>query len=109
MGSRHFVQDLSPAWQQAALEQYIEREKAADEYARTSVNKRGMQLLREWLEPRLLVENDGPITQSMLNAWADEIEQNMRDGYEPQCEIKPWQNTLGIAQIFYMPPEGMGE
>jgi ATP-dependent helicase YprA (DUF1998 family) len=109
MGSRHFVQDLSPAWQQAALEQYIEREKAADEYARTSVNKRGMQLLREWLEPRLLVENDGPITQSMLNAWADEIEQNMRDGYEPQCELRAHQNDWGVTEIFYMPPEGMGE
>lgn len=84
-------------------------EAAIEKFLRCRVNRHGMMLLREWLEPRLLVDDDGPITQSMLNAWADEIEQNASDGYEPQCEIKPWQNTLGIVEIFYMPAEGMGE
>jgi len=89
MGSRNF-------W----IEDLIADGPTDEDFRPLSVSIAGKERLRSWLEKRV-----AQVTDTMLDAFMREIEQNAADGCDPQCELPGRMNDLrpNCPEIFCLP------
>lgn len=69
------------------------------------VNEQGLREIRDFLAANHKLGGDY-FTRSMLDAWADEAEDQLEAGNPPVIELRPWDSVHGHAVEFEISSAG---